>query len=172
MPLRSIAAAALLTIAAGPAFAGTSSPASTPACGLASADRLWLDNSIAAWNHALALARVAPARVQRVTALVFDHGCTLTSDTAMTGGAAIWSGTAHDGSVKLPDGKSMPTQVTSFAAPVGEGAFFVMAAPSIWKEGGVQAGALTLEKMMLRCCCTRAAMFSSSQPTDRGFRNS
>ena len=79
----------------------------------------------------------------------FDGKCKLTSGTAMTGGTAEWSSLEHSGSVPLPDGKSIPAQVMSFAAPSGDGdAFFVMAAPSIWREGGVMSGELTLEMLM------------------------
>jgi hypothetical protein len=151
MALRSIVGALLLsagacsTIAwAAPAEAPLRSP--RPRCELAPADRQWLNGSIAAWNYALA--ELAQARVGQLSALVFDRQCKLSSGTAMTGGAATWSGVGHDGSVPLPDGKSMPAQVASFAAPAGEQAFFVMAAPSIWTAGGVEGGALTLEKLM------------------------
>lgn len=66
----------------------------------------------------------------------------------MTGGAREWTGERHTGKIILPDGNRLPAQVASFAAPAPEGAFFVMAAPSIWRSAGVQSEELGLEQLM------------------------
>lgn len=150
MYLRPIVCAFLLSLSACSIEAGpvalANSSVSSRTCRMAEADELWLQQSISAWNYALE--HLAQAKVERLTAVIFDGRCRLASETAMTGGAAEWSSTGHDGSVLLPDGNGLPAQVTSFAAPAGDGAFFVMAAPSVWRAGGVQAGGLTLEKLM------------------------
>jgi hypothetical protein len=150
MRLGSAFCAVLIALGGGsPAMAmvaDQSARAAHEGCQLQAADRRWLNESVAAWNFALE--HVAKARVQKLRVLIFDRRCTVTSGTAMTGGAATWSGVAHNGSVLLPDGQSIPAQVTSFSAPAGDGAFFVMAAPSIWKEAGVAGGELGLETLM------------------------
>lgn len=129
-----------------PAGAKAGSQTSARSCALAPADQDWLEDSVSAWNYAVA--HLALADVERVTAVIFDRNCKFTSSTAMTGGAAEWSGNQHNGSISLPDGKSIPAGITSFAAPAGKDAFFVMAAPSIWRDGGVKGGELPLEKLM------------------------
>jgi len=131
---------------AAPLATQMSAPPSTQECTLATSDRRWLDESVSAWNHALK--HIAHAQAEQLTAVIFDASCTLTSETALTRGPVQWSAVRHDGFVPLPDGQSMPAQVTSFAAPARKGAFFVMAAPSIWEEGRVEGGALNLETLM------------------------
>lgn len=66
----------------------------------------------------------------------------------MTGGPNRWTSSPHDGQVLLPDGKTMPAQVTSFTAADGGKAFFVMSAPSVWRAAGVDGAPLRLEQMM------------------------
>jgi len=47
----------------------------------------------------------------------------------------------HSNSVRLPDGKSVPAQVTSFAAPFDDNkrVFMAMALPGIWRAAGVHS---------------------------------
>jgi hypothetical protein len=80
--------------------------------------------------------------------VIFDKECVLQSGTAMAGGPAAWVGRRHNGQVTLPDTAIVPAHVTSFAGSTDSGAFFVMAAPSIWRQGGVTGGAISLEDLM------------------------
>lgn len=131
---------------AAPAFAlasPTRAPAQPPQpCHLEPADRHWLADGVLAWRYSLSA--IAQAEAQQVDAFIFDGGCIVTSRSAMSGGAAYWSGLTHAGLISLPDGKYLPAQVTSFAAPAPSGPFFVMAAPSVWRASGVKDGALPL----------------------------
>jgi hypothetical protein len=60
----------------------------------------------------------------------------------------VWIGRLHNGQVTLPDAAIVPAHVTSFAGSTNNGAFFVMAAPSIWRQEGVTGGAISLENLM------------------------
>jgi hypothetical protein len=92
-----------------------------------------------------------------VQAIIFDADCQVSSSTAMTGGAKVWTAQAHTGEVVLPDGNELPARVASFAAPAPDGSFFVMAAPSIWRAAGVQSAELGLERLMTAVMLHEAA---------------
>lgn len=87
-------------------------------------------------------------QLEPVEALIFDKACVLQSGTAMAGGPTVWIGRLHNGQVTLPDAAIVPAHVTSFAGSTNNGAFFVMAAPSIWRQEGVTGGAISLENLM------------------------
>lgn len=125
-------------------------------CGLSKADQAWLDEALRAWDHALATAAETehPSNMQ---AIIFDQDCRLTSRTAMTGGEKVWISEPHKGELLLPDGNNLPAQVVSFAAPASEGAFFVMAAPSIWQAAGVHSAELGLKQLMTAVMIHEAA---------------
>ncbi len=107
-------------------------------CGLSQTDQAWLNEALGAWDRALATA-AETAHPSNVQTVIFDEDCTLTSRTAMTGGEKVWTAEAHSGEVLLPDGNKLPAQIVSFAAPAPGGAFFVMAAPSIWQAAECRA---------------------------------
>lgn len=125
-------------------------------CGLSQADQAWLDQALGAWDRALATA-AETAHPPQIQAIIFDQDCTLTSRTAMSGGEKVWSSEPHNGEVLLPHGSALPVQIVSFAAPAPGGAFFVMAAPSIWQTGGVQSAELGLEQLMTAVLIHEAA---------------
>ena len=137
---------ALLAIAAAMVLGGASGPAEPP-CALSTEDQVWLDRAMGAWRLT-SREITGVGDVEAMRALIFDSGCLLTSDTAMSGGAMRWSATRHAGSVPLPGGSSLPAQVVSFAAAGDGSSFFVMSAPSVWKAGKVEAGALGLDHLM------------------------
>ncbi len=144
MIVRWLVALALL-VTQSPALAAqeTASP-----CRFATADRAWLDRAMDAWD--LSVRELTHLRVARpLTAILFDADCVLTSRTAMSGGARHWSSAPHAGSIRLPDGQSIPAKVTSFTASGKAGDFFVMAAPSVWRPGKVDGGPLGLETLMV-----------------------
>ena len=116
-----------------------------PGCALSGAEHAWIDRSLSAWR----LARTDRLRVDDEAAppsiVFFNEKCAFEG-----AGGPPWRGVAHGGSVTLPDGKTIPPQVASFAAPYAEHTrvFFAMALPSIWQAGGVQSE-LGLETMMV-----------------------
>lgn len=60
-----------------------------------------------------------------------------------------WYTGAHKGTLRIPDGQSVPLGLMSFAASDSTGhPFFVMAAPGFWKNAGVQSKELGLEKLI------------------------
>lgn len=128
---------------------------STP-CGLSSNDQAWLDEALRAWDHSLATAAetAPPGNVQ---VIIFDDDCKLSSRTALTGGEKVWTAEPHTGELLLPDGKKLPIQVASFAAPAPDGPFFVMAAPSIWEAAGVESVELGLRQLMTAVLLHEAA---------------
>lgn len=95
----------------------------------------------------------------------FDEDCKPTSRTAMTGGEKMWIAEPHKGELLLPDGNKLPAQVVSFAAPASGGAFFVMAAPSIWQAAGVHSAEFGLEQLMTAVMIHEALTCYSFQPT-------
>lgn len=54
--------------------------------------------------------------------ILFDETCTST-------------GKKHEGTITLPDGETMPAQLTSFAGSHEGKPFLVMALPSVWRSG-------------------------------------
>ena len=135
-----------------PPFDGTvqSQNAPAPLCSLSVDDQAWLDRSVAAWRYAAE--EITEAGLpDEMLAVFFSADCTLMSETAMARGDAgdvTWSATPHDGIVTLPNGEEMPAVVTSFSNSNDDQSFFVMSTPSIWREGGVDGGALGLERLM------------------------
>lgn len=140
--LRRVWASLVLTLALNAACAAPRTAQSD--CPLTDAEQAWIDRSLSAWR----LARTDCLRVdEEATApsiVFFNERCTFEG-----AGGPPWRGVAHGGSVTLPDGETIPPQVTSFAAPYAENmrVFFTMALPSIWQMGGVQSE-LGLETMM------------------------
>jgi hypothetical protein len=113
-------------------------------CALTGAERGWIDRSLSAWR----LVRAEHLRVDDdatpPSIVFFNERCVFEG-----AGGSPWRGIAHGGSVMLPDGKAIPPQVASFAAPYAgrSRVFFAMALPSIWLGAGLQSE-LGLETMM------------------------
>lgn len=75
--------------------------------------------------------RLAPQPMP--TILLFDQRCVF----EQRSGTKRWTGRAHNGSVRLPDGHRIPISVTSFAGETAGRPFFVMALPPIWDKAGI-----------------------------------
>ncbi len=62
-----------------------------------------------------------------------------------------WEKQTHNDTLTLPDAQKVPVQLMTFAAPSekqGVESFFVMAAPSFWKNAGIDSEEVGLEKML------------------------
>ena len=99
-----------------------------------------------AWNYASTHIS-GIGHVKKIQAVLFDKDCVVTSATAMNGGPNRWSATLHHGKIKLPDGGELAPQVISFAGSTGEQAFFVMAAPTIWRDAVKSGKGTSLENL-------------------------
>lgn len=100
-----------------------------------------------AWDYS-SLRISGIGHVKKIQAIIFDKECVVTSSTAMNGGPERWSASLHHGKVALPDGSSLPPQVISFAGSAGDGAYFVMSTPSVWRAADANSRGITLENMM------------------------
>lgn len=121
-------------------------PAATP-CAMTSADRGWIEASIAHWRVAERdLLKLAPRPLP--TIIVVDARCTYTALAAR--GGWRWPGTPHGGTVRFANGVAQPVGPISFAAPdptQPTGGFFAMSLPSVWRAAGITSG-LGLERLM------------------------
>ena len=116
------------------------------ACRLAPADQAWIDRAVANWRVAeRRILHLPPAPTPHI--VTFDARCQ--AEAAPSAGRLHWRYRLHGGQVRLPDGKTVPVGVMSFAAPAQGAAapFFAMAAPSVWRAGGVTSE-LGLETLM------------------------
>lgn len=137
-----VAAAVALT-----AFACASAP---PPCALSARDRAWLDRALEAWRFA-SREITGIGRVPDVHAVFFNADCVLSSANALSSPDALgvtWAASAHQGTVRLPDGSDIPAGVTSFASGKDGVLYFVMSTPSVWEAGGVGTGS-SLETLMV-----------------------
>jgi len=120
-----------------------------PACMLGDSDRQWLESALHHWRIVERdMLKLAPRPFPKVVAA--DAKCTVVAEPTATDNF-VWRGTAHTGTIQLPDGKSVPVGPVSFAAPDPAGgdraAFFVMTVPSVWRAKGVKSD-LGLETLM------------------------
>lgn len=63
----------------------------------------------------------------------------------------VWLKQSHNDTITIPDGKRVPIQIMTFAAPSekeGVGSFFVMAAPLFWKNAGIESEEVGLKDMI------------------------
>ena len=140
-----------LAITLGLVVLGASSASAQPvACALSVSDQAWLDRSMRAWDYSTRNIS-GIGHVKKIQAVFFDKDCVVTSKTAMNGGPGSWSASLHHGKVTLPDGGQIAPQVISFAGS-GAGsaanqAFFVMAAPSVWRAATKPGKGTTLENL-------------------------
>jgi len=71
---------------------------------------------------------------------------------ALLGESLSWRIDKHNGTMTLPGGQQVPVGLMSFAAPAKDGKgkkFFVMAAPSFWKEAGIKSDELGLDNLLV-----------------------
>lgn len=117
-------------------------PVPSDTCTMAADEAAWVQRSLAAWSLVQRDALHA-APVDGPTVVLFDPRCVFRAEAGHP-----FSGAPHRGKVELPDHNSLPPQIASFAAPYDGGrAFFVMALPTIWRDGGVTSE-LGLENLM------------------------
>jgi hypothetical protein len=123
------------------ALAGFGAPAQAQGCSMAAEDVAWLESALDAWRKAeVELLGLAPQPLPLVAAI--DGQCTyLLPQGAFEGGRAA----PHGETVVLPDGAEAPLGPISFAS--GEGRYFAMSLPSVWRAAGVTSEA-GLERMM------------------------
>ncbi|MEP6730093.1 MAG: hypothetical protein ABJE10_05625 [bacterium] len=118
-----------------------------PTCAMGAADSTWLIRALANWRVVeREILRLSPTALP--TIVTFDARCAFVAK-ARAEGKLVWRGAIHGGRIILPDGKVIPPNVTSFAAPAdsGNGGFFVMSLPSVWRAQGVKSG-LGVEGLM------------------------
>lgn len=108
-------------------------------------DARWIAGALAHWPLVLRDLLHLP-RAPLPTIITFDARCAFVT-VSRSDGAVVWRGAPHAGTVTLPDGKRIPARVTSFAAPLGDAAYFVISLPSVWRAEGVRSG-LGLERLM------------------------
>lgn len=126
---------------------GAAPPPAPAPCAMASADRSWIEASIAHWRVAERhLLKLAPQPLP--TIVVADARCTYTA--RAMGGGWRWPGMPHGGTMRFANGVTQPVGPISFAAPdptQPTGGFFAMSLPSVWRTAGVTSG-LGLERLM------------------------
>lgn len=121
--------------------------ASRQGCAMAAGDAAWVEQALSQWQ-VVAREKLLIGSSPLPTIVTFDQACAYVSRPAAKG-ASGWSGTRHEGTVTLPDGKQVPVAPVSFAAPAGKETpgYFVMGLPSVWRAAGVQSG-MGLERLM------------------------
>jgi hypothetical protein len=120
---------------------------------MSAGDETWINQALENWHVAEQRELLLPAS-PLPTIVAIDASCTFVTKPGVTkpgsDGGFAWSGTPHGETVMLPDGKSVPFGVISFASP-DEGkastGFFAMSLPSVWRAKGIQSG-LGLERLM------------------------
>jgi hypothetical protein len=110
-------------------------------CRMDAADRAWLEQALAEWQATETGVLELPAAPLPLV-IAIDAGCTYALP---AGDFAAMTGTPHGDTVKLPDGAEAPLGPISFAS--GEGGYFAMSLPSVWRAAGV-AGEGGLERLM------------------------
>jgi len=88
----------------------------------------WIQHWLGAWNFtSRQILHLPDAPLPNI--IFFDNTCVYTN----VGGK--WHATPHGGTITLPNKKTVPVQLMSFAdADEKSGPFFVMAAPEFWKQ--------------------------------------
>jgi hypothetical protein len=108
---------------------------------MAPADRAWLEHALDAWRRAEPeWLMLAPQPLPRVAAI--DGGCVYFLPQGRFDDAQAL---AHGGMPIMPDGERVPLGPISFAS--GEGGYFAMSLPSVWRAAGVSSE-VGLERMM------------------------
>ena len=116
-------------------------PASAQPCRMGETDRAWLEQALVQWRATeTGVLKLAPLPLPQVIAI--DAGCTYALP---AGDFAAMTATPHGDMVQLPDGAEAPLGPISFAS--GEGGYFAMSLPSVWRAAGV-TGEGGLERLM------------------------
>jgi hypothetical protein len=92
-------------------------------CSLAEADRAFVANAVKTWESVRTESlRIEPSPLPRL--IFFDERCALDGERAF----------AHGGMIPLPDGKSVPAQLMTFAGSYdGQKPFLVQALAPVWR---------------------------------------
>jgi hypothetical protein len=121
-------------------------PATRAPCGFPATDSAWTARALEGWQRASSGSLHAPA-IRFPTLVLFDSLCSYTllpatrpaGDVAFVGAGQpfVLRGVPHSGTVRLPNGESLPASLVSFASRTPNGdMFFVMSLPSIWRASG------------------------------------
>ena len=123
------------------ALAGCATAPMPADCVMAAADRAWLVGALDNWRRIEPELLRLPAQPPPTVAAI-DGQCTyLLPQGGFDGVQAM----RHSGTVVLPDGAEAPIGPISFAS--GEGGYFAMSLPSVWRAAGVTSE-LGLERLM------------------------
>lgn len=123
------------------ALAAIPLPASAQQCRMDEADRAWLEQALVQWQATeTGVLELAPAPLPQVIAI--DAGCTYALP---AGDFAAMTAEPHGDMVQLPDGAEAQLGPIAFAS--GEGGYFAMSLPSVWRVTGV-TGEFGLERLM------------------------
>jgi hypothetical protein len=120
--------AILLTVVA---LAAAPATADEPQCRMDAADGAWLSGALAQWQVAETRDLGLPAS-PLPTVVAIDGACTYVLPEGRIDRA---EGRPHGASAVMPDGMEVPLGPISFAS--GEGGYFAMSLPSVWREAGV-----------------------------------
>jgi len=110
-------------------------------CTVAKGRLAWFEKVLDGWRR-VNESTLHIERPQTPIVVLFDEHCSFTFRSTTPVASFIKSGgfafdvtfAGHIGEVRLPDGQTIPAQLTSFASPLADGTLsFVMAMPSIWK---------------------------------------
>lgn len=115
-------------------------------CALPTRDSAWIATALEGWQRESRRALHAPA-IRVPTLVLFDTLCSYTLLPAVPRrGGASFSGAGHPftelsaphgGTIRLPNGESLPASLVSFASRMPNGdMFFVMSLPSLWRAKG------------------------------------
>ena len=129
-----------------PAASAITARATRAACELPSADSAWIAMALDGWQRESDRALRAPP-IRFPTLVLFDSLCSHTLlPVARSGGNAAFVGAGqrfalqsapHAGTIRAPNGESLPARLVSFASRMPNGdMFFVMSLPSIWRANG------------------------------------
>jgi len=123
------------------ALAAAPLPASAQKCRMDAADRAWLEQALLQW-HATETGVLELASMPLPQVIAIDADCTYALP---AGDFAAMTAEPHGEMVKLPDGAEAPLGPIAFAS--GEGGYFAMSLPSVWRAAGV-TGEGGLERLM------------------------
>jgi hypothetical protein len=131
----------LATAALALALAGCATAPAPSECVMGATDRAWLKGALDNWRRVEPELLRLPAQPLPTVAAI-DGQCTYLLP---QGGFAGVQATRHSGIAILPDGAEAPIGPISFAS--GEGGYFAMSLPSVWRAAGVTSK-LGLERLM------------------------
>lgn len=138
----------------------------TNSCEFSSADTMWINQAISAWHYTNKTITNIP-NIAKFDVLFFDADCQrMSSDALIKPGSITWTSALHENTVQFPNGDEMPPIVNSFTMSSndeGGKTFFVMAVPSIWRDGGIKS-TLGLETFLVPVML-HEAMHAIQSPT-------